>query len=247
MKRRIRFKKNSGCGIYVLLVVIFTAAMLVFLRSDFFSIKSIEVEGNSYVSEETILACSDIKIGQNIFDFKAKDIQNSLKSIARIKNVSIVRAYPDTVKIIITERNPMMYIYNEGKYYTLDDEGIVFEADCTNIASGAIMVSGFSDITIPEVGKAFDFSLTAQTQTVYEVIDFFKRNNLIEYVSEIYISQSGYYYIYTTKSNVIKFYSLASFQSNEDMIKYFLTNEEGNIMLEVIEDSNPVYKIIDIN
>ena len=70
MKRKDINKNNAGGGVYVLLIVISTIALLIFLRSDFFAIKNIVVEGNEYVSEDTILMHSDVSIGQNIFNFK---------------------------------------------------------------------------------------------------------------------------------------------------------------------------------
>lgn len=246
-KRKIIIKRNSGCGIYALFIILLIGGLMVFLRSDFFNIKSITVEGNEYVSSDTILTCSNIQIGQNIFDFKADELQDQLKTIARIKKVSVVRIYPDKVKIVITERQPIVYIYSEGQYYAVDDEGIVVEVGSSNISTGAVVVSGLSDIQIPDVGREFDFNATAQTQTVFNVVNFFIENNLLSSVSEIYISSSGYYYVYMNNSNVIKFYALASFESNEDNIKYFFSTDQANIMMEVVEGGNPVYKHKEIN
>jgi cell division protein FtsQ len=116
-KKTIKLKRNNGCGIYVLFIVLLIGGLMVFLRSDFFIIKSITVEGNTHVSEETVRAGSNIQIGQNIFDFKAAEIQDQLKTIARIRKVSVVRVYPDKVKIVITERQPVAYI-NSGGHIT---------------------------------------------------------------------------------------------------------------------------------
>jgi cell division protein FtsQ len=197
-KKTIKLKRNNGCGIYVLFIVLLIGGLMVFLRSDFFNIKSITVEGNVHVSEETVRACCKIQIGQNIFDFKAAEIQDQLKTIARISKVSVVRIYPDKVKIVITERQPIVYISYEGQYYAVDDEGIVVEISSSNIAADAVMVTGLSGVEMPDVGRKLDFNATAQTQTVFSVVNFFITKDMLSSVSEIYISSSGYYYVYTT-------------------------------------------------
>jgi cell division protein FtsQ len=246
-KKTIKLKRNNGCGIYVLFIVLLIGGLMVFLRSDFFNIKSITVEGNVHVSEETVRACCKIQIGQNIFDFKAAEIQDQLKTIARISKVSVVRIYPDKVKIVITERQPIVYISYEGQYYAVDDEGIVVEISSSNIAADAVMVTGLSGVEMPDVGRKLDFNATAQTQTVFSVVNFFITKDMLSSVSEIYISSSGYYYVYTNNSNIIKFYELSSFESNEDNVLYFLSSGQANIMMEVVEGSNPVYKHKEIN
>lgn len=246
-KKTIKLKRNNGCGIYVLFIVLLVGGLMVFLRSDFFNIKSITVEGNVYVSEETVRAGSNIQIGQNIFDFKAAEIQDQLKTIARIRKVSVVRVYPDKVKIVITERQPVAYINSGGQYYAVDDEGIVVEISSSNIAADAVMVTGLSGVEMPDVGRRLDFNATAQTQTVFSVLDFFISKDMLSSLSEIYISPSGYYYVYTNNSNIIKFYELSSFESNEDNVLYFLSSGQVNIMMEVVEGSNPVYKRKEIN
>ncbi len=247
-KKTIKLKRNNGCGIYALFIVLLIGGLMVFLRSDFFIIKSITVEGNTHVSEEAIRILSNIQIGQNIFDFRASEIQDQLKTIARIKKVSVVRVYPDKVKLVVTERRPIVFIYCEGQYYAVDDEGVVVEIGSSVISTGAVMVSGLSGVTIPDVGRKLDFNATAQTQTVFNVVHFFISKNMLSSVSEIYISPSGYYYVYTSNNaNIIKFYALSSFVSNEDNILYFLASDQANLMMEVVEGSNPVYKHKEIN
>jgi hypothetical protein len=109
------------------------------------------------------------------------------------------------------------------------------------------MVTGLSGVEMPDVGRRLDFNATAQTQTVFSVLDFFISKDMLSSLSEIYISPSGYYYVYTNNSNIIKFYELSSFESNEDNVLYFLSSGQVNIMMEVVEGSNPVYKRKEIN
>ena len=244
-RKRIKRKSKSGI-IYLLLFALLVVGAVFFLNSEFFTIKSISVEGAYSVSNEVVLETSGIKEGENLFDFKAKTAENLIKTIPVVKNVSVVRQYPDKVKIIITQRVPFVTIYTGNLYYSLDDEGMVLSETEKINDSDSIVLSGVSDVQ-PVVSQVYDINSNVNILTAYELSSWLRSQNLLNRVSEVHVSAGGYYYMYTKNSNVIKFYSLSSFKSKEDFIKDFIQNEKRSIMVEVVEDSEPVYKVININ
>lgn len=247
MSRKRRKKKKSYKLILCILLFLGAVTGLMFLAAgDVFDIKVISVEGAVTVSSEEIIAQSGIKTGENIFRFKAADAQNAVKSLIRIKNASVVRIYPNRVKIVVLERSPFISIAYGGGYYVYDDEGIkLFECADMDSADG-MLLSGLSDDSLLG-GDSLVFSASANTATAYEIAFWQQSEGLNGYITEIYAAASGYYYAYTRNSNVIKFYSLNAFTDNYDFIKLFLCNETRHIMVEVVEDSEPVYKVIQIN
>lgn len=245
MKRYRRKKRNNKFYTYLLFFVFIAIAFICFTRSSLFDVSNVYVEGADSVSASEVLELSGIKAGENIFSFKASAAEKAIKTIPMVKNASVVRVYPSNVKIIITERTAVMAFSVNNRYYALDDEGMVLcESDNFNNSFG-IVISGFRDLEIIP-GAFFDFGSTAATMTVYETLTWFKSSGNLNNISEIYCSPSGYYYVYTKKSSVIKFYSLKSFEANTDFIDSFVKKEDRHIMVEVIEESVPVYKVIDI-
>ncbi|MFA0815651.1 MAG: cell division protein FtsQ/DivIB [Anaerofustis sp.] len=246
MSKRIVRKKNSpNRMLFFVFLLVFIGGIVFFFRSSFFTVESVYVEGASKVDKNEVLTVCGIQQGENIFDFSAKKAQESIKTITNVKNASVVRIYPNTVKIVVTERVPFMVICSDGNYIAIDDTGKVLSvANALNDSSGVI-VSGLSGISASP-GDQFDFMSNVSVQTADEIFTYLKNESLYDYVSELHVSSNSCYYLYTKKSNVIKFYSLSAFTSNEDFIKLFLENEDRQIMVEVIEGCNPVYKTIDI-
>lgn len=247
MSRRIVRKKNTPNRVIgIILVLLAIGGIVFFFRSSFFSIQNIYVEGASNIDKNTVLEVCGIQAGDNLFDFSARHVQNDIMTITNVKTASVVRVYPDTVKIIVTERVPFMVIFSDGNYITVDDTGKILSVGTTLNATSGVILSGLSGISA-QPGDQFDFMTNVYTQTADEILTYLKNESLYDFVSEIHVSSNGCYYLYTRKSNVVKFYSLSAFTSNEEFIKLFLENEDRQIMVEVIEGCNPVYKTIEIN
>lgn len=246
MSRRIVRKKDASNRIFIIIFVLLVIGGFVFfIRSSFFTISNIYVEGASKVDKSEVLNICGIQIGENLFDFSAKQVQENIKTITNVKTASVVRVYPDAVKIIVTERVPFMIISSDGNYISIDDTGKVLSVGSGLPDTAGVLVSGLSGITA-QAGDNFDFMSNVYTQSANEIFRYLKNESLYDLVSDLHIYSNGCYYLYTKKTNVIKFYSLSAFTSNEDFIKLFLQNEDSQIMVEVIEGCDPVYKAIDI-
>lgn len=245
-KKKIRRKKGSKRIFFIIFLLILVAGFIYFIKSDFFIVEHLYVQGANTVSKEEILETSGLKIGDNIFSFKATEVQQSVMSISNIKNASVVRTYPDTVKIIVVERSAFMVINSNGMFYAIDEEGNILSVDEKIIYSNGVIISGLSDITLQE-GETFSFSSSVHTQTAYDILQYLRNESLYEYISEIYITSGGTYYLYTEKANIIKFYSLDAFTSNTEFIKDFLLYENRSIMVEIVEGRPPVYQTINLN
>lgn len=162
-----------------------------------------------------------------------------------VKSVSVERQLPDSVKITVIERTPFLMFITPESCVCADDEGVVINVSVFPDRSEAIVVNGV-DIGQPGVGEVIDFASSAEATTVRNVAEYLRTSGNFSLISEIHVSEKGYYYLYTRRSNVLKFYSFSSFESNEEFIDLFLNCEDRPIMVEVIEGSEPVYKDIDI-
>lgn len=245
-KRRKRRRRGSALPWLFVLVLVLLIGVYVFLtRSPLFNITSVTVEGAYKVTVSEVKEKSGIEPGQNLFSFHSSTVEKNVRELIIIKSVDVERILPGRVKIIVAERTPAVIFAGEGGYYSVDEEGIVISLTTTPEVPTAILVSGV-DIGQPLMGEYIDYSSTAMLATVRSVITDLEAKGDLGMISEIHVSSGGCYYLYTKKANVVKFYSLTSFESNQDFIDLFLNCESRPIMVEVIEGTEPVYSNIEI-
>lgn len=245
MKKIRRKRKSKNRVFYLLLIVILVVGMVIFFKSDIFNISTISVEGAETLDISDIIELSNLQVGNNIFDFRSSSVEDRIYSESLVKAVEIKRIFPNKVKIVITERTPYITVSFGSKYYYLDNDGMVMY-DSTSLRSDCGMIlSGVNEISLNK-GDFFNYNSNVNTMTAFYIANILTETDVYDYVSELYVSDTGYYYLYTEKSNIVKFYSLSSFESNKDFVAEFIKNEDRHLMIEVIEESEPVYKVIDI-
>ncbi|MFH1414769.1 MAG: FtsQ-type POTRA domain-containing protein [Elusimicrobiota bacterium] len=99
----------------------------ILLRMDRLGIDpdQIEITGNNMVSDNMILDILGIRYGENILAIKVSDLEERLESFPRIKAASIIRDFPNVIKIEIQEDTPIGYqIKDEKRYVVCPDRNI---------------------------------------------------------------------------------------------------------------------------
>lgn len=230
-------------GFFIVAISVF-----MFMKSDYFTIAKITVQGNEKLTSEEVIDASAIRKGDNLFDYSAKKAQDAVLSISYVKDCEIVRSWPDEVYINISEKPCSMAYLSSGVYYCLDSEGFVLSAESSAEEVDAMIVSLHStgeSVAFSE-GDRIDFSADPSLGIAKKIYEFSEKNGLDGLISEYYVSESGVNYIYTSSSAVVKFYTYSAFEDNLDFIKDFILYEDRHIMAEVVEGTRPVYKVIGI-
>ena len=100
--------------------------------SPVFNVTSISVQGNNEISSEEI----EEIVYQELGKWKSKSLIWSLGSVReqlptifpKIKNLSLARNFPHSLRVLIEERAPECYIANQDNSYSiLDREGIIID------------------------------------------------------------------------------------------------------------------------
>ncbi len=129
-------KKRRGHSryylIFALVLLCLTATFIgiyyLLINLSWFNIERIQVRGNQYIQESTVLDLSKSCLGQNLVALDTKPLLDSLKGIARIDKVTIHKRLMHSLLIRITERQGFLYIKSaEGNLYPIDHNGIVLE------------------------------------------------------------------------------------------------------------------------
>src|SRR3989304_6698120 len=88
-----------------------------------FTVQSVSVTGNNFVSMEELNPYLHKVKGVNIFKSDIEDIAKRLRNIPWIKDVSVRREPPSSISVNIVERTPAVYVNSKGGLYLADEEG----------------------------------------------------------------------------------------------------------------------------
>ena len=94
-----------------------------FIISSDFSIQKIEIEGNSIVNSDKIIQKLNFLYRENLFFLNLKDVEKNLKNETFIESFSLKKIYPNTLKIIIVEKEPIAILQDKRKKFYISDKG----------------------------------------------------------------------------------------------------------------------------
>jgi len=127
------FHRLLGAGVLLgklaLVVLLLGGALLAarqVFHSGYFGVAKVRVETAGRVSEEEIVALSDIQPGTNIFDLDLEMIGRKIEENPWVASARVERVFPCEVVISVGERTPKAVI-NLGYLYYLDAGGEIFK------------------------------------------------------------------------------------------------------------------------
>lgn len=142
VKRKIR-KKIVRISKFILIIIVISAGLTYIsvgiyrlIYSDIFRIKQIEIEGLKSIQKEKFLELLPVKIGTNLLETYFSRLEQKLIAVLPIiKHIKIKRTFPDKIKFIITEREPIGIIEKNSKLLAIDDESVCFSSgrEITNL------------------------------------------------------------------------------------------------------------------
>ncbi len=179
----------------VILGIAALVGAVVFSLSDFFVIDGIDVEGNSYYTDEEIISMAHATPGSNlIYKPGKKEIINYLEKNTYIKSAKVRRKFPSTLVIVVAERRQSLAVAYDNEYLILDSEGVFLRKTATD--PKITIVSGIKVKTL-ELGERITVknerilsdALTL-INTMFEQDLYFKRIEMDELYINAYIYDS---------------------------------------------------------
>lgn len=122
-KRRKKVRRISF-GIFLLA----TAVVLTALLTPFFNLKNVVVEGNARLTKDEIFKNSGFYYEQNLFKINKNRAEKQINSLPYVLETSIKRKLPETIKITITERQPVAAFKMGESFMLIDKEGRFLES-----------------------------------------------------------------------------------------------------------------------
>lgn len=167
--------------------------------STYFKIDSVQVENQVRVSEEEIVALSDVTMGSNIFELDLERIGSKIEENPWVFSARVQRLFPRSVVIRVEERSPLAVINLDYLYY-VDDRGEIFKVLEAQDSLDYPVVTGLERKDLlerPEESRE-------QLQGVMELIEELAGRHIfvLNDVSEIHLDPSGEIVLYTCSGGV---------------------------------------------
>lgn len=148
-RRRRKMAIRRTVVLTILLVSIIT---ILCLKLEYFNIKNVKVTNNKVVSGEEIINLSQINMGTNIFYTDIKKIQTNVLNNPYILKADVKRRLPNTINIIVKEREAVFYADALDKFFIIDKNGVVLEERKDILGMILTKLEGFN-LDNAEVGK----------------------------------------------------------------------------------------------
>ncbi len=103
-------------------------AFFLFINSSYFTVGTVFVEGNKYVTVEEVLKIAGVPERVNIFRLRAPEIKDRLLNDLRVAEVEVARSFPASITIRIKERQPLAFVTSQYGFVEIDRQGIVMAA-----------------------------------------------------------------------------------------------------------------------
>jgi len=185
-KREVGFKNFKLKLAIYLTILLFLTCFYYFFLSSKFSISSVKVAGAvkisgnemenkaySFIRQRRWLALSQ----KNIFIFNADKFKNIINSDYSLKNIEIIKNYPNQIIIKIQEKEHSLILVENGKYYYLNIDGsVIAEADPLEISTSDFPV--IENYTDKKISGHKISELDAQLEFINKFFNIYKENSL---------------------------------------------------------------------
>lgn len=134
--RKARAKRRRKISLAVLLTFVLAVSVFFFLRSSKFYIKTVNFKGGSVIKKADICGAAGITEGTSLVFLKKEDFLSGFKNDVYLKNIEIIKKYPDELTIKIKEREPVLALpektnssslRRKKKYYLMAEDGVILE------------------------------------------------------------------------------------------------------------------------
>lgn len=155
LKRR-RKLKMPGFFTRVFIVVGITIAVIAFSLSNFFTVDTIDVQGNKYFTDEEISNMAHASTGRNIiYKLNKGSMRKYLEKNPYIEEARVYRKLPSTIVINVKERMQIATLTYGDKFLIIDNKGTLLRI--TKTKPKLTIVTGFK-VKKVKLGEAVEVS-----------------------------------------------------------------------------------------
>jgi cell division protein FtsQ len=159
---RIRWRRIGA----VLAIASVVGAMVALYFSPALRVHEIEIGGAATVSAAEIEEVAGLD-GDSLITADLSAAESRIEELPMVKEATITRAWPQTVRIAVVEREAWAVWQAGSSAYTVDDEGVVLVGDAPE---GALVISVLGADVGLEPGQKVDQDAVALARTLTELV-----------------------------------------------------------------------------
>lgn len=107
--------------------VVAVGGWLIFF-SSVLSVKGVDVEGNSLLSHEQVMAAADIATGVPLARADISAIRGRVEDLPAVKSADVSREWPDRILVRVQERVALAVVERGGTFRGIDSTGFAFRS-----------------------------------------------------------------------------------------------------------------------
>lgn len=96
--------------------------------SSYLAVQGVDVRGTRILSAQTVARAADVPRGGPLATADLDAVQARVEDLAAVRSAAVSRAWPDRVRIEVTERTAVAAVSWEGTWRGLDREGVLFRS-----------------------------------------------------------------------------------------------------------------------
>jgi cell division protein FtsQ len=201
--------KKTIFGLFTLFVILtsYNPKLDIKITSNF-NIKKIIIENNVILNDQTIIEKLSYLYEENLFNLNSDKITKILSEDSFIESFSIKKIYPNTIKLVILEKQPIAILIDKKKKFYISNKGDLIDFFNIDI---------FQDL--PNVfGNGKDF------YTLY--LDLQNVNFPIKMIKSFYFFETGRWDLILNNEKIIKLpvndylFSLTNFINSMDNTQF---------------------------
>ncbi len=109
-----------------------------------FAVRTIEIDGAVHTERAALDLATQRYVGLNLFQIDIERVQHDLGGLGWVRRIDIEKRLPDTLRIKISERQPVALVRNGERLLYVDEEGVGF----------AELSPAVGDADLPLIGDA---------------------------------------------------------------------------------------------
>lgn len=147
--REKRRKRSNRKFLILILIFLLTLFLLLYFQSPYSEIDKIKIVGADIVPAEKYLQQSNLSLGESMWGFRQKEIEEKIEKLKWVKNVHVKRKLLTTVIIEVEEYKKVAYVTDNNVFYPLLENGYVLETSREEPIDAPVFVN-FKDEMIRE-------------------------------------------------------------------------------------------------
>jgi cell division protein FtsQ len=169
---------------WVLAAAVVGGLVYVVAFSPVLSARAVAVSGTKVLTKQEVLAAAGVDVGTPLARVDTGAVAGRVAGLPPVAEVTVVRNWPNTLQITVTERRPRLAVPATSGYLIADASGVVFEA-VADAPSGLVLVDApaTDQALLADVGTVFS-ALSADTAAKVSRLQADTRDSIVLRLSD---------------------------------------------------------------